>query len=59
MILVYQYMGIFFTFPPTSNHLYPPQVENCDNDSRLLVNEDDNSKFRLELVKYKNNNRSL
>ena len=37
--LVYQYMAIFFNFPPTSNHLPPPQVENCDSNSRLVVDE--------------------
>ena len=39
MGLVYQYMVIFFTFSPTSNHRHPLQVENCD--SRLVVDEDD------------------
>ena len=51
MKLVYQYMKIFFTFPPTSNHLHPLQVENCDSNSRLVVEEDDNGKFRPETVK--------
>ena len=46
----YQYMTIFFNFSPTSNHLHPLQVENCDSDSRLVVDEDDNCKFRLERV---------
>ena len=41
MELVYQYMVIFFNFSPTSNHLHP-----------LVVDEDDNDKFRLERVKY-------
>ena len=54
MKLVYQYMAIFFTFPPTSNHLYPLQVENCGSNSRLVVNEDDNGKFSLERVKHRN-----
>ena len=48
MKLVYQYMAIFFTFSP--NHLHPLQVENCDSNSRLVVDEDDNSEFRLERV---------
>ena len=48
--LVYQYMPIFFNFLPTSNHLHPLQVENCGSNSRLVVNEDDNGKFRLERV---------
>ena len=48
--LVYQYMAIFFNFSFISSHLYPLQVENCDSNSRLVVNEDDNGKFRLEKV---------
>ena len=51
MKLVYKYMAIFFNFSPTSNHLHPLQVENCDSNSRLVVDEDDNGKFRLERVK--------
>ena len=50
MKLLYQYMAIFFTFSPTSNHFHPLQVENCDSNSRLVVDEDDNGKFRLESV---------
>ena len=45
--LVYQYMTIFLTFPPTSSHLHPLQVKNCDSNSRLVVDEDDNGKFGL------------
>ena len=45
---VYQYMAIIFNFPPTSSHLFPLQVENCDSNSRLVVDEDDNGKLRLE-----------
>ena len=41
---------IFFNFSPTSNHLHPLQVENCDSNSLLVVNEDDNDKFRLQRV---------
>ena len=44
-------MVIFFNISPTSNHLHPPQVENCDSNSRLVVDEDDNGKLRLERVK--------
>ena len=44
-------MAIFFHFPPISNHLHTLQVENCDSNSRLVVDEDDNGKFRLERVK--------
>ena len=51
MELVYQYMAISCNFSPTSNHLHPLQVENCDSNSRLVVDEDDNGKFRLERVK--------
>ena len=43
-------MAIFFNFLTTSNHLHPLQVENCDSNSRLVVDEDDNGKFRLERV---------
>ena len=44
-------MVIFFNFSPTSNHLRPLQVENCDSNSRLVGDEDDNGKFRLQRVK--------
>ena len=44
-------MVIFFNFSPTSNHLHPLQVENCDSNSRLVVDEDDYGKFRIERVK--------
>ena len=54
MKLVYQYMTFFFIFSPTSNHLHPLQVENCDCNSRLVVDEDDNGKFRDERVKFHN-----
>ena len=49
--LFYQYMAIFFNLPPPSNHLHPLQVENCDSNSRLVVDEDDNGKLRPERVK--------
>ena len=52
MKLVYQYMVIFLNFSPTSSHLRPLQVENCDSNSRLVVDEDDNGKFRPERVKH-------
>ena len=44
-------MAIFFIFTPTSNHLHPLQVDNCDSNSRLVVDEDGNGKFRFERVK--------
>ena len=50
MKLVDQYMAIFFTFSPTSSHLHPLQVKNCDSNSRLVVDENDNDKFRLERI---------
>ena len=40
----------FFKFLPTSIYFHSLQVENCDSNSRLVVNEDDNGKFRLERV---------
>ena len=43
-------MVIFFNFSPTSSHLHPLQVENCDSNSRLVVDEDDNGKLGLERV---------
>ena len=51
MKLVYQYMAISFNFSPTSNHLHPLSVKNCESNSRLVVDEDDNGKFGLERVK--------
>ena len=50
MKLVYQHIAIFLNFLTTLNHLHPLQVENCDSNSRLVVDEDDNGKFRLERV---------
>ena len=52
-------MTIFFNFSLTSNHLHPLQVENCDSNSRLVVDEDDNGKFRLERVKVFRNSLGL
>ena len=48
MKLVYQYMAIFLNFSLTLNHLHPLQVENCDSNSRLVVDEDDNVKSGLK-----------
>ena len=53
MKLCYQYIAIFLNLSPTSSHLHPLQVENCDSNSRLVVDEDDNGKFRPESVKTK------
>ena len=44
-------MAIFLHFSPTSSHLYALQIENCDSNSRLVADEDDNGKLRLERVK--------
>ena len=51
MKLVYQYVVIFFNFLTTSSHPHPLQVENCGSNSRLVVDEDDYGKFRIERVK--------
>ena len=51
MKLFYEYTVVFFNLSPISNHLHPLQVENCDSNSRLVVNEDDNDKLRLQRVK--------
>ena len=44
--LVYQCMAIYFNSPPTSSNFHPLQVENCDSNLRLVVDEDHNGKFR-------------
>ena len=46
--MVHQYMVIFFNCSPTSNHFHPLQVGNCDSNSRLVVDEDDNVKSGLK-----------
>ena len=51
MKMVYQYMVIFLNFQTTSNHFHPLQVETCDSNSWLVVDEVDNGKFRLESIK--------
>ena len=48
MKLLYEYMVIFFNSSPTSSHLYPLQAENCDSNSRLVVDKDDNVKSGLK-----------
>ena len=48
---IYQCMAIFFNFSATSSHLRPLQVENCESNLRLVVDEDDNGKLRLDRVK--------
>ena len=51
MKLVYRYMAIFILQINFLNHLHRLQVENCDSNSWLVVDEDDYGKFRLERVK--------
>ena len=51
MKLVYQHMAIFFNFSPTSSQFRPLQAKNCDSNSWLVVDEDDDGKIRLERVK--------
>ena len=48
MKLFYEYMVVFFNLSPTSSHLNPLQVENCDSNSRLVVDEDDNDNSGLK-----------
>ena len=43
--------SIFFHLSPTSSQFHLLQVENCESNSRLVVDEDDNDKVRLERVK--------
>ena len=51
MKLFYQYTAVFINFLPTFNDFYPIQVENCDSNSRLVLDENYNDKFRFERVK--------
>ena len=43
-------MAIFLHFAPMSSHLHPLQIENCDSNLWLVVDEEENSKLRLERV---------
>ena len=47
-IIMELFNNIFFHLRPTSSHLYSLQVENCDSNSWLVVDEDDNGKFKIE-----------
>ena len=42
--------SIFYHLSPTSSHFHPLQVEHCNSNSRLVVDENDNGKLRLERV---------
>ena len=53
MKLCYQYMTTFLHLSFPSSHLYPLQVGNCDSNSQLVVDEDDNGKIRPERVNTK------
>ena len=55
MQLVYQYNAAYFNFSLTLNHLHPLQVENCDSNSRLVVDEDDNVKSGLKGLRSRSN----
>ena len=59
MKLVYQYVVIFFIFKPIQVIFNPLQVENCGRNSRHVVDEDDNGKFRLERVKVHRRRQSI
>ena len=50
MKLFYEYIVIFFNLSPTSNHLHSLRVANRGSNSRLVVDEDDYGKFRIERV---------
>ena len=43
------HMVIFFNLALTSNHLHPLQMENCDSNSQLVVDEDGIGKSRLKI----------
>ena len=47
MKLAYQHKAIFFNLSSTSSHFYPLQVENCGSNSRIVVDKNDNGKFRF------------
>ena len=48
MELFYYYNILYSYMPPTSSHLLPLQVQNYNINSWLLVDEDGDSKLRLE-----------
>ena len=51
MKLLYDFIAIFVNLSATSSYLHPLQVENCDSNSRLVVDEDDNVKSGLKELK--------
>ena len=48
MKLYYQYMAIFTHLKSSSSTSIPAEI--CDSNSRLVVDEDDNGKFRVKRV---------
>ena len=47
--------NIFFSFATHfKSFFHSLQVENCDSNSRLVVDENDNGKFKIEKVKNTN-----
>ena len=48
-----------FNISPTSSHLHPIQVENCDSNSWLVVDEEDNGKFKIFLYKHRDHYKCL
>ena len=48
--------SIFFHLSPTLSHFHPLLVENCGSNSRLVVDENDNGKFRLQRVNHTRGN---
>ena len=53
ILIKFFYKSIFFLCHPS--HRHPLQVENCDSNSRLVVDEDDDGKFRPKMVNWSNN----
>ena len=43
-------MVIFLNFSPNSNQIHPLQVAICDSNLWLVMDDDENGKFRLERV---------
>ena len=51
MKLLYQFIAVFVNFSATSSHLHPLQVENCDSNSQIVVDEDDKLESGLKGLK--------
>ena len=48
--LLCQHMANFFNISPIASHLHPLNFEDYDFDSRLVVNDDLNGKFRFKMA---------